>query len=410
MLFFDHWQEIFQTLRRNKMRAALTGLSVAWGILMLIVLLGAGQGLQNQVESNFEDDATNSIWVRPGKTALPFMGLRPGRQVKFTNDDYEAVKRIPGVEHASGRFYMHGVTYTVNYGTKSASFDARSVHPGHQYLEKTVITSGRYLNEQDIDQQRKVAVIGAPVATFFFGNDDPLGEYLTVRGIQYKIVGTFIDDGGEGELQKIYLPVTTAQRAYNAHGELHHLLFTVGDASVEQSRLIEERVREVLAERLHFDAKDAGALRMRNNVEDFHKIRQVFALIRTFLWIVGLGTITASIIGVSNILLISVAERTVEIGVRKALGATPFSIVSMILKESLLVTGLAGYLGLFAGIALLELFNSVLPANDYIKNPSVDLSVAITALVILVVSGMIAGFIPASRAASVSPVVALRSE
>ncbi len=410
MLFVDHWQEIFQTLRRNKMRAALTGLSVAWGILMLIVLLGAGQGLQNQVESNFADDATNSIWMRPGRASLPFHGLRPGRQIKFTNADYEALKRIPGIEHVSGRFYMHGVAYTVNHGNKSASFDARSVHPGHQYLEKTIITRGRFLNDVDIEQCRKVTVIGEAVSEFFFGDADPVGEYLTIRGIQYRVVGTFIDEGGEGELQKVFLPITTAQRAYNAHDEVHHLLFTVGDASVEESRRIETAVREVLGARLHFDPSDTGALRVQNNVEEFHKIQQVFALIRAFLWIVGLGTITASVVGVSNILLISVAERTVEIGVRKALGATPFSIVSMILKESLFVTGLAGYLGLFSGVALLELFNTLLPSNDYIKNPSVDMRVALTALALLVLAGLIAGFIPARRAAKVSPVEALRSE
>lgn len=410
MLFIDHWQEIFQTLRRNKMRAALTGLSVAWGILMLIVLLGAGQGLQNQVESNFTDDATNSIWIRPGRTALPYMGLRPNRQIKFTNADYEALQRISGVEHVTGRFYMRGVSYTVNYGTKSASFDVRSVHPDHQYLEKSIITSGRFLNERDIEERRKVAVIGAPISTFFFGDDSPLGSYLVIRGIQYKVVGTFIDDGGEGELQKIYLPITTAQRAYNAHGQIDHLLFTVGKASVEESRRIEHDVRTMLATRLHFDPDDSGALRVRNNVEEFHKIQQIFSLIRIFIWIVGLGTITASVVGVSNILLISVAERTSEIGVRKALGATPFSIVSMILKESLLVTSLAGYLGLFAGVGLLELVDKLLASNDYIKNPSVDIGVALTALGILVVAGMIAGFIPARRAARVSPVVALRSE
>ncbi len=406
----DHWLEIFDTLRRNKVRTALTALSVSWGIFMLIILLGAGQGLENQVQSNFKDDAVNSIWVRPGRAAKPHKGLRPGRKILFNNEDLAAVASVPGIEHISGRFYMHGVEYTVNYGTKNASFDVRSVHPGHQYLEKTIITKGRFLNELDIEQRRKVAVIGKPVTKFFFGDSDPLGEFLTVRGIQYKIVGEFVDEGGEGELQKVYLPITTAQRAYNAHGDVHHILFTVGDADLQTSKRIEAEVRALLARRLHFAPDDQRALRVRNNLEEFYKIQQIFSLIRIFLWIVGIGTIAASVVGVSNIMLISVAERTVEIGVRKALGATPRSIVAMILNESVLVTTLAGYLGLVGGVGLLEIFNRTLPDNDYITNPQVDLNVALSALVILVVSGTLAGVIPAVRAARVSPVVALRSE
>lgn len=406
----DRWQEIFDTLRRNKVRTALTALSVSWGIFMLIILLGAGQGLENQVQSNFKDDAVNSIWIRPGRAALPYKGLRPGRKIKFTNEDIAAIASVDGIEHMSGRFYMRGAEYTVNYGTKNASFDVRSVHPGHQFLEKTIVTQGRFLNELDIEQRRKVAVVGKPVAEFFFGSSSPLGHFLTVRGIQYKIVGEFIDEGGEGELQKVFLPITTAQRAYNAHGEVHHILFTVGDANLESSKRIESEVRSLLARRLHFSEADPRALRVRNNLEEYFKISQIFWLIRIFLWIVGIGTIAASVVGVSNIMLISVAERTVEIGVRKALGATPTSIVSMILKESVLVTTLAGYLGLVAGVGLLEVFNRALPQNDYITNPEVDLGVAISALVILVLSGTLAGIVPAIRASRVSPVVALGSE
>ncbi len=407
---FDRWQEIFDTLRRNKVRTALTALSVSWGIFMLIILLGAGQGLENQVQTNFKDDAVNSIWIRPGRAAQPFNGLRPGRKILFTNEDLAAVASVDGIEHISGRFYMYGAEYTVNYGTKNASFDVRSVHPGHQYLEKTIVTRGRFLNELDIDDRRKVAVIGKPVSEFFFDKGSPLGKFLTVRGIQYKIVGEFIDEGGEGELQKIYLPITTAQRAYNAHGQVHHILFTVGDANLETSQRIEAEVRALLARRLHFSIGDPRALRVRNNLEEYYKISQIFSLIRIFLWIVGIGTIAASVVGVSNIMLISVAERTVEIGVRKALGAPPNSIVAMILKESVLVTSLAGYLGLIAGVGLLEIFNRALPENDYITNPEVDLNVALSALAILIVAGTIAGIVPAIRAARVSPVVALRNE
>lgn len=406
----DTWIEVFETLRRNKLRTFLTGLSVGWGILMLILLLGTGQGLQNQAESNFKDDAVNSIWIRPGRAALPHQGLRPGRKIRFRNADIEAVARIPGVEHITGRFYMYGEDYTISYGTKNASFDVRSVNPGHQFIEKTIITRGRYINEADIIERRKIAVIGKPVSEFFFGDKSPIGHYLVIRGIQYKVVGTFIDEGGEGELQKIFLPITTAQRAYNAHDEVHHLMFTVGNANLETSKAIEERVISLLAGRLHFSEKDPRALRVRNNLEEFSKISRIFSIIRIFIWIVGIGTITASVIGVSNILLISVAERTKEIGVRKALGAPPRAIITMILKESLVVTAFAGYLGLVLGVGLLELFTRVIPENDHILRPEVDIRVALIALALLVVSAMLAGLVPASRAARVNPIVALRDE
>lgn len=409
-MVIDRWQEVLESLQRNRLRTALTGLAVGWGIFMLILLLGAGQGLENQVQSSFKDDAINSIWIRPGRTALPHDGLKPGRNIRFTNADYEALKRIDGVEHISGRYYMYGATYTVNYGAKSASFDVRSVHPAHQFLEKTIVTAGRFLNELDIDGHRKVAVIGVPVAEFFFGDSNPLGTFLLVRGIQYKIVGVFRDEGAEGELQKIYLPITTAQRAYNAHDQVHHLLFTIGDASLAKSQAIEAEARELLATRHHFSPDDRGALRVRNNLAEFYKLQQVFDIIRLFLWIVGIGTIIASVVGVSNIMLISVTERTVEIGLRKALGATPWSIVWMVLKESLLVTGVAGYCGLMAGIGLLEAANLYLPKNDYISNPEVDVRVGIAALLLLMTAGCVAGYIPARRAAKINPVAALRNE
>lgn len=409
MFSLDRWQEIFDTLRRHKLRTLLTAFSVAWGIWMLVILLGAGKGLQNGVERNFRDDAINSLWLFPSKTSVPHEGHPVGREIRFTNDDYERIRQlVDGVEHITGRYNMRG--NLVSYGNKKSSFDVRSCHPGHQYLEKTQVIRGRFINDLDIAQRRKVAAIGVPIAEFLFGEEDPMGEWFRIAGVPYQVVGIFEDEGGEGEMRKIYVPISTAQLAYGAGDRIDRLMFTVGDADVAKSQEIERQVRELLAKQHHFSPDDKRALRIRNNVENFQEIQQIFAGIRIFVWIVGFGTIIAGIVGVSNIMLIAVKERTLEIGVRKAMGATPLSIVSMIVQESVFITAVAGYVGLVAGVVKLELINRFVPENEYVGKLEVDLGLAITATVLLVIAGALAGFFPAWRAAKVDPVVALRSE
>lgn len=411
MFSIDRWQEIWGTIRRNKLRTFLTALSVAWGIFMLVLLLGAGRGLQNSVAWNFRDDAINSIWMSGGETSRPHRGLQPGREVVFDNSDFEQLRTtIPGIEHITGRFHMWG-QYVIAYDGKSSSFDVRSTHPDHKFLERTEIVAGRFLNELDQREARKVAVIGMPVAEALFGQDDPLGAWISINRIMYKVVGVFTDVGGEGELNRVYIPIATGQQAYGGGSkEMHRIMFTVGDASVDESRRIFEQVKGILAENHRFAVDDERALRARNNLESFQEIAQVFTYINMFVWIVGAGTIVAGIVGVSNIMLISVKERTKEIGVRKALGATPTSIVGLILQEALLITGVSGYCGLVAGVGLLELVNRYVPDNDYLRNPTVDLRVALSATVLLVVAGLLAGFFPARRAAAINPVEALRDE
>jgi putative ABC transport system permease protein len=410
MFSLDQWQEIFDTIRRNKLRTALTSLSVAWGILMLMLMLGAGTGLQNGVEHSFRDDAINSLWIRSDRTSMPFEGHAVGRAIHFTNYDYDYIKdHLGGVEHITGRFHLRG-SLIVSYEAKKSSFDVRSVHPGHRHLENTIVIKGRYLSDLDLEERRKVAVIGAPVADFLFGRDEPLGKWIQINGIQYQVIGTFEDTGGEGELRKIYIPITTAQMAYGGQSRIDQIMFTVGAASEAEGRQIEHNVRELLARRHHFSPDDERALRIRNNLENYGRINAIFIGIRLFVWVVGLGTILAGIVGVSNIMLISVRERTKEIGIRKALGATPRSIVGQIVQEAIFLTAVSGYLGMLLGIAIWELFNRYVPENDYIREPHVDMSVVITATLILVVSGALAGYFPARRAARVDPVVALRDE
>jgi len=405
----DALQEIFATLQRNRLRTALTALSVAWGMLMLVVLLGAGRGLEQGAAYEFRDDAVNSLWLYAGKTSRAFAGRGPGRDVKLFNDDYDALTRnFSRIDHITGRFYMWG-EFTVSYGSKHSAFDMRGTHPGHQYLEKTIITLGRFLNDADIAEHRKVCVIGSRVRQFLFGNKDPIGEHLNIRGLSYLVVGVFEDVGGEAELKKIYVPITTAQLLYGQPARVHQIMFTIGDANLEESKRLADRVTHFMAERKGVAPDDRQALRVQNNVEQFQRINSVFVWIRAFVWIVGVGTLLAGIVGVSNIMLISVKERTREIGVRKALGATPWSIISLVVGEAIIVTSVAGYCGLLAGIAVVEAAARYLKDVPYMRQPDVDLNVALTAAGLLVFFGALAGFFPARHAARISPMEALRA-
>ena len=405
----DALQEIFATLQRNRLRTALTALSVAWGMLMLVVLLGAGRGLEKGAAYEFRDDAVNSLWLHPGKTSRAFAGRGPGREVKLTNDDYEALTRtFPSIDHISGRYYLWG-EFMVSYGGKHSAFDIRGTHPGHQFLEKTIIRDGRYLNDADIEQRRKVCVIGSKVATFLFGNKHLVGEYLNIRGLTYRVVGVFEDVGGEAELKKIYVPITTAQLIYNQPKRIHQIMFTIGNTDLTHSQRLAEQVTRFMAERHGISPDDRQALRVQNNVEQFERVNSVFVWIRAFVWIVGIGTLLAGVVGVSNIMLISVKERTREIGIRKALGATPFSIISLVVGEAILVTSVAGYGGLLAGVAVVELAGRHLQGVPYMREPDVDLTVALIASAMLVGCGALAGFFPARHAANISPMEALRA-
>jgi len=406
----DKWQEILASIRQNKLRTVLTGFSVAWGILMLVVLLGSGVGLGNGVEYQFRDDAMNSIWVRSGQTSLPYKGLQPGRQVRFTNTDHDEVKsKIDGVEHITSRFFPRG-QLRVAYGKETSSFDIRSVHPGHQHLEKTIITQGRYLNDFDIEQRRKVMVIGEAVKSQLFGRNRAMGEYVKINGIPFRVVGIFTDEGGIGEQEKIYLPISTAQRIFNGADRVSMFMFTTGEADLAESDEMAEAVTAMLAQRHRFDPEDERAVDVTNINRFFQRFVNLMSGIRIFIWIVGLGTILAGVVGVSNIMMIVVKERTQEIGVRKALGATPGSIVGLILLEAIFITAVAGYLGLVGGVGLLELGGALLPESEYFVDPHVDLRVALSATVLLVVAGSLAGLVPAWRAAQVQPVEALKDE
>ena len=408
--FVDRFQEIFSTIHKNKLRTVLTGFSVAWGIFMLILLLGSGTGIENGVKNEFRNLATNSIWVHPGQTSKPYKGLQPGRRIEFTNTDYDEIKtNLEGVEHISARYYLWNtnlITYKKEYG----AFNIIAFHPDHKFLENTVLIQGRLINEFDISRARKVATIGTLVKEQLFKDEPAVGKFITINGVPFKVIGIHFDEGREMHLRLIYLPVSTVQKVFGGGNRIHAYMFTIGNASVNQGRAMEKRVRVKMARRHHFSPDDPKALRIFNTVERFQKCVNLFSGIRIFIWIIGIGTIIAGIVGISNIMLISVKERTREIGIRKALGATPGSIVSLILSESVLITAVSGYIGLVAGVAVIEIASAYLPKIDLFQHPEVDFRVAVGALALLVISGMIAGFVPARRAAGILPVEALKEE
>lgn len=413
MFSLDRWQEVLQTLARAKLRSALTALAVAWGIFMLVVLLGVGRGLRAGSESRFADDATNSVTIFGGTMSQPYQGMPVGRRLQFVNGDYDTLRRLPGIEHLTGRFFPGGGRpfageRSARVGAKTQAFDTRAVHPDHLYLEKTIVSAGRFINDTDVEERRKVAVVGKPVAEFFWGHTDVIGRSVLISGVAFDVVGVFTDAGGGDEERMIYVPVTTAQLAWNGADRLNALLFTVGDKGPDETRELIDDIKLRLSERLRFNPDDPQAIRVRNNLEQYAAFQRVFALIELFVTFMGASALLAGIIGVANIMLITVKERTKEIGIRKALGAPPRSIVGAIMQESVFLTAAAGYVGLVLGVATLTLLGKLVAGSGVMGEPRVDLAVALWANVVLIVSGAVAGFFPAYRAAKISAVEAMR--
>lgn len=398
-------------MKKNRLRTFLTGFSVAWGIFMLIILLGSGNGLENGVKKAFEGDATNTLWINPGQTSTAYKGLKAGRVIQFTNEDYDLISReIPNIYKISGRVNVWQ-NNTISYNKEYGNFDIIACHPDYGYYETIDITGGRFINEEDIRDFRKSVVIGKPVKEALFKEEDPIGKYIQVSGVPFKVAGVFSDVGGDRDMQRVYIPLSTAQRVFNLGNRIFNVSVVTKDVTVEESREMAEDVRQTLAQKHKFDPEDQRAVFVWNNLEEYKKLMTLFASIRMFIWIIGIGTIIAGVVGVSNIMMIVVKERTQEIGIRKAMGATPWSIVSLILMESILITAFAGYVGLVMGVGLLELISPAFNNSDtFFKNPEVDIYIALGATIVMVVSGMLAGFVPARKAAAIQPIEALRYE
>lgn len=409
MIDIDKWQEIFSSLGRHKLRTFLTAFSVWWGIFMLVILLGAGRGLQNSVEHDFKDDASNILWVWTNQTSLPYKGLPVGRNVQFDNNDFDQLKKTDGVRYASSRLFLDG-NFFISYGNKSLAYNVQSVSPEHIHIETPEITEGRWLNEIDMKSFRKVVIIGEAVRKEFFEEEEALNKFIKVKGVAYQVVGVFTEMR-ERETQRVYLPVATAQKIEGTKN-VHSLQAEMGDADFAETSIIEDRVRAQLQARHNIHPDDQQAIGIFNRAERVQEFKQLFGFINIFIWFVGIGSIIAGVIGVSNIMLIIVKDRTKEIGIRKAIGATPYSIVSMIVQEAVFLTSVAGYVGLASGLMLIHGVQTLMEQNnmdgEFFRNPEVDLSTVVIAVLVLVVSGVFSGLIPAMQAAKVNPVVAMK--
>lgn len=407
MLDLDQWQEIFATIRRNKLRTFLTACSVVWGIFMLVILLGSGNGLAKGVMHNFSD-AMNSVWMGGGRTSMAHNGLNAGRNIEFTNEDVALLNRkYTNLEDLSARQRIRSdaISYKNNYG----DFGVLAVLPGHLVIENVKLVSGRLLNNFDIKEYRKVGIIGTLMRDQLFKDEDPIGKYVKLNGINFQIVGVF-DDVHEGETERMYIPLSLAHKTFVSKNRIGAITFTIGDASVVESNALIEDIRTTMAKKYNFSEEDQRAMWSWNAVEEHQQMNSLFKGINLFVLIIGIFTIIAGIVGVSNIMMIVVKERTKEIGVRKALGAKPGSIIWMIIQESILITSVAGYTGLVLGVLTLEAFAKAMPASQYFRNPGVDFTFAILATLAIILAGVVAGYIPARKAAHIKPVVALHDE
>jgi putative ABC transport system permease protein len=415
MFDLDKWQEIFSTIQKNKLRTLATAFSVFWGILMLVLLLGAGQGLQNGVERSMLLDATNSIWFFTWRTSLPFKGMPAGRSLQFTEEDLISIEEnIDGIDIISPENMLYG-DFNVKRGNKNAPFGIFGAEEDYFDIKVTQkYIAGRKLNRIDDIQARKICVIGDRVAEVLFEPDeDPIGKYINIKDVFFKIAGIYRFEGYSiSQSERIYMPFSTFQRTFNTKRSV--TLFAVTTEEGVIGKDLEKRIIKLLAQR-HLVHPDDNQAFWTHNQEDQHRsVLNLFLGIKSFVWFVGLGTLIAGIVGISNIMIIVVKERTREIGIRKALGATPWSIVSLILQESIMITAVAGYAGLVVGVGFLEALNYFMEmtgANiEYFNRPEIDFTTVISATLVLIIAGAVAGFFPALQASMVRPVEALRNE
>ena len=415
----DRWDEIIEALSSNWFRTILTAFGVLWGIFILVVLLAAGKGLENGVKSDFGGIATNTMFMWTQGISKPYKGLPKGRQFNYKTDDVQAIRdNVPNLRFISPRNQLGGFGGTNNVvrGLKTGAFNVYGDYPEIIQQEPMDITSGRFINYGDIEEKRKVAIIGEGVKTAMYGfAEDPLGTYIKINGVNFMVIGTYKKKGGNGdaeeEQKQIYVPFTTFSQAFNRGNNVGWMAITAEDGSSITE--IKPQIFELLKERHTIHPEDDRAIGNFDLYEQFSKVNGLFIALRFVAYFVGILVLLSGIIGISNIMLIVVKERTKEIGVRRALGATPWNIRGQILMESIVLTIISGMLGIAFTTLVIYGANQMLEANgpvDMFANPSVNLTVVLIALTILVVSGLLAGLIPAQNAIKIKPVDALRTE
>ncbi|MDA0178303.1 ABC transporter permease [Mesoflavibacter profundi] len=409
MFDIDLWREIFQSINKNRTRSLLSGFTVAFAILLFVILFGIANGLKNTFAQAFVDDATNSIFINTGLTTKAYKGLQSGRRIQLKNEDQNYIEDEYGnkIQYITSRIYKN---VNASFRNEKNTYNLRAVNPDHQFLEKTKIRDGRYINQLDIDNKAKIVVIGRLVEEDLFLKTTALGKYINLSGIPYKVVGIFTDDGGDNEERMIYMPVSTAQLIYGNNDYVDQINLGYNpELDYDQAISFGRELERDLKNRFTVSPKDQRAIRIRNMAEGTKQVGMMTFGLSVIIIVIGFGTLIAGVVGISNIMIFIVKERTKEIGIRKALGASPKSIIAIILLESILITTIAGYIGLLVGVGVLEFIGPVLEPY-FIKDPSVSTSLVLSATITLIIAGSIAGYLPAKKASKIKPIVALRND
>lgn len=416
----DFWQEIYGTIKRNKLRTFLTGFSVAWGIFILIILLGAGNGLIHTFEQDSANRMLNSMRIFPGNTSKAFEGFSIGRDIQFKNYDLGILERNFKDNIIKAGATISSGSMTLSYGPEYVKTSLIGVYPNFTKTEDVKISSGRFINETDLESNRKVMILHQKTAkTLFLHNEDPVGQYVQASGVMYKVVGIYTNSG-DNEQADTYVPFSTVQLIYCKGDSISNLIFTTKNLSTQVANdKFEKDYRKVMGKAHRFDPLDDSAIWIWNRLTNYLQQQQGANIIHTAIWIIGILTLLSGIVGVSNIMLITVRERTREFGIRKALGARPSSILKLIITESIAITTLFGYIGMVLGIVGTELMDKLfanqtvdigIASTKFFLDPTVDISVAIEATLTLIIAGTLAGFFPARKATKIRPIEALRAE
>ena len=417
MFDLDRWTEIWVTITRNKTRSLLTCFGVFWGILMLVILLGSGRGMQNGIMRSVNGFATNSAFFFADRTSESYKGFNKGRQWDMRNRDVESIRReVKELSAISPIIWGNSSDKNIVYGMMSGTFNVKGVHPDYFQIETQKLFHGRLLNEVDERERRKVCLIGTKVKEVLFKEEDPCGSYIRVNGIYYQVVGVVqqrasgVNIGGRSE-ECVFLPFSTMQQTLN-QGDIIHFLCVAAKPDVQMLPVI-NKIKSIIKEQNLIAPTDPQAVSAINLAAQFETFNNAFLGIDILIWIVGVGTLLAGIIGVSNIMMVTVKERTKEIGVRRALGAKPWNIISQIMSESLLITAMAGLMGLTVGVFLLDVVDQLIgdPVGEtMLLHPAVSIQVALAATSILLLAGLLAGLIPAWRAMQIKAIDAIREE
>jgi len=418
MFDIDKWTEIFDSIKKNKLRTFLTGLSISWGIFMFCFLLCAGNGLRNGVTSNFASRAVNmyNYWGR--RTSIPYRGFPDRRPINIDDKDLMLVEQLPQTINKSGSI---NTDLSISYNNFNVSGSFQGIDPEYAHINgvRVLDRQGRLINDMDMKEARKVAAINQRMKDVLFQDSAAVGKRIIAGGLSYTVIGVFTEENW-GNQAKAYIPLTTAQMLYRGgNQDVDEIYFTVdGLKTKDENTAFQDGFRKKLANLHVFDIKDQRAIGMWNMLENYLQTQGIFNGISAFIWVIGIGTLIAGVISISNIMLITVRERTREFGIRKAIGAKPSSIMGSVLMESVLMTSVFGYVGMFLGVGIGELANSILQnlppeaeqVSHVFQNPTIAVPVAIGAMLVLVVSGVLAGAYPAWKASRISPVIAMREE